>query len=110
MDAFLSQLPKLCLSREDEEYLRRNENLVDSWTFDSLYFWCIFSLFIIGFYISHLKQEWKKTKFNLYIEIFHNFGWLIIIPIYIFINNLICIIVKHTVEKIKKRRNQCPKI
>lgn len=110
MDVFRSQLPKPCLSKEDEEYLKRNENLVDSWGFGSLYFWCLFSFFIIGFYISYLKKEWKQPNFNLYIEIFHNSGWLIIFPIYGFINNLIWIIVKHTVEKIKKRRKKCPKI
>ena len=110
MNAFRSQLPKSCLSREDEEYLQRNDKWADSLSFAGMYTVLVICFFVVGFYIYYLKDESKNPNFSLYIEIFHNYGWLVIIPIYLFIHNLAGIIMKHKVNNLKKRRSKCPKI
>lgn len=110
MDVLRSQIPKPCLSKQDEEYLQRNQKNADRVHFVAMYIMCLVCLFIIGLYISYLRDEWNKPDFNLYIEISHHYGWLLILPIAFFIQNLVDIIIKHKVDALKKKRSKCPKI
>lgn len=110
MNVFTSRLPKPCLSRQDEEFMKRNEKWADNLSFVAMYIVLLICLFVVGFYISYLKDESKNLNFSLYNVMSKNYGWLIVLPIAFFIYNLVGIIIKHKVNTLKKIQSKCPRI
>lgn len=109
MNFHTSLSPDPCLSRKDEEYLRRNGAWADRSSYLSLYSGFFICLVVIGIYLWYLKEESRNPNFSLLVEFQYNGGWLIVIPLAFLFTNLTGIIIKHTVDGIRKRRNKCLK-
>jgi heme/copper-type cytochrome/quinol oxidase subunit 1 len=109
MNIFTSPAPKpSCLSKKEIEYLERNEKRADGLNFVFMYIVCIVMIIIIGLYISYLRDNWNNPGFTLYSEIVTNHGWgFIILPMVFFIPSMSSIVVKHTVNALKKKRAKC---
>jgi len=102
-----SLLPKPCLSKQDEEYLRQNEAWADRTSYLGMYSIVFICLLIIGIYLWYLIEESSNPNFNLMVEIVYHNGWLILIPIIFLISNLNGVVIKHRVDAFRKRRNKC---
>jgi hypothetical protein len=107
MNFHTSLSPDPCLSEQDEEYLRRNGAWADRSSYLSLYSEFFICLVVIGIYLWYLRDGSRNPNFSLLIEILYNYGWLIVIPVIFLIFNLSGIIIKHTVDAIRKRRKKC---
>lgn len=105
MDAFRSQIPKPCLSKEDEAYLQRNEKWADTHPYWSDGLFLFIFLVLFGVSVWHLMTIPNFDIFYHYQDVGFS---LFCIGMIIYIS--IHLDVKRKVDAIKNRRSKCPKI